>query len=223
MSVLDSLMLSDSRRRSLDQATTRYHGNLGEAASYLEARGVNEQTATGFRLGVVSDPMPGHERFQGWLSLPYVTPAGVVGMKFRNLDPTDDHRWDAPAGSRIHLYNTTALASGGEMCLLVEGEMKTLVATAQLGVPVVGTWGTNWLPHWPRCFGDFDRVIVVGDNDDKPALKEGEAPPNPGKKHAEKVTKTLQNAELRLPPLGVQLDEWLLSDGPEAVREALGL
>jgi hypothetical protein len=28
---------------------------------------------------------------------------------------------------------------------------------------------------------------------------------------------------LVLPPLGVQLDEWLLQEGAEAVREAIGL
>lgn len=214
---LDGLILSAAQRRSLEEATDRYHGNLLLAASYLEARGVSEETATSFRLGVVSDPAPGHERFRGWLSLPYVTPAGVVAIKFRNLDPEDDHRWDAPAGSKIHLYNARALAQGGEVAVLVEGEMKTLVGASMLGVPVVGTWGTNWLPHWPRCFGDFDRVIVVGDNDNK------EDGSNPGRKHAEKVVKTLQNGELVLPPLGTQLDEWLLQDGPEAVREALGL
>lgn len=217
MSILDSLTLSAAQRRSLEEATHRYHANLLEAASYLDARGVDEPTATGLRLGVVSDPMPGHERFTGWLSIPYLTPAGTVAMKFRNLDPEDSHRWDAPAGSRIHLYNVPALAEGGEVCLLVEGEMKVMVATSMLDVPVVGTWGTNWLDHWPRCFADFDRVIVVGDND----LKEDGS--NPGRKHAEKVVKTLQNGELVLPPAGVQLDEWLLQDGPEAVREALGL
>lgn len=217
MSLLDSMLLSVAQRRSLEEATARYARDLLLAASYLEGRGVSEQTATSFRLGVVSDPAPGHDRFYGWLSIPYLTPAGVVAMKFRNLNPDDDHRWDAPAGSRTHLYNARALAEGGEVCLLVEGEMKTLVGSSMLDVPVVGTWGTNWLPHWPRCFSDFDRVIVVGDNDVK------EDGSNPGRKHAEKVVKTLQNAELVLPPPGVQLDEWLLRDGPEAVSEGLGL
>ena len=210
-------MLSAAQRQSLDQATARYHEDLYQAADYLQGRGVSEEVALGLRLGVCNDPLPEHRRFEGWLSLPYLTPAGTVAMKFRNLDPDSDHRWDAPAGSRTHLYNAPVLAEGGEVVVLVEGEMKTLVAQSMLGVPVVGTWGTNWLPHWPRCFGDFDRVIVVGDND----LKADES--NPGRKHAEKVVKTLQNGELVLPPLGVQLDEWLLQEGAEAVREAIGL
>lgn len=179
---------------------------------------MSAEVATSSLCGVVSDPAPGHERFVGWLSLPYVTTAGVVAIKFRNLDPESDRRWDAPAGSKIRLYGASDLAEGGDVAVIVEGEMKRLVAKSFMpDVSVVGTWGTNWFDHWSRCFGDFDRVIVVADNDER---ADGS---NPGRKHAEKVVKAVPGAELALPPLGLQLDEWLLRDGVDAVRRACGL
>lgn len=220
--MLDSLSLSPSLRASLQEATDRYHQNVHEARSYLEGRGVAESVVAGSLLGVVCDPAPGHERFKGWLSLPYVTAAGVVAIKFRNLDPESDRRYDAPAGSKVRLYNARSLANGGDVAMVVEGEFKQLVAASFLpDIPIVATWGTNWFDHWSRCFGDFDRVIVVGDNDDR-RDKDGNVT-NPGRKHAEKVVKAISGAELVLPPLGVQLDEWLLQEGAESVRERCGI
>lgn len=179
---------------------------------------MSAEVATSSLCGVVSDPEQGHERFVGWLSLPYVTAAGVVAIKFRNLDPESDRRWDAPAGSKIRLYGASDLADGGEVAVIVEGEMKRLVAKSFMpDVSVVGTWGTNWFDHWSRCFGDYDRVVVVADNDLRP---DGS---NPGRKHAEKVVKNVPGAELVLPPEGVQMDEWLLRDGVEVVRAAMSI
>jgi len=36
-----------------------------------------------FHLGVVVDPLPGHEQFLGRVAIPYVTPSGVVDIRFR--------------------------------------------------------------------------------------------------------------------------------------------
>jgi hypothetical protein len=221
--VLDSLLLSSSQRASLDQATALYHSNVEALGSYLEPRGISRGAALSAHLGLVSDPIPGHERFKGWMSIPYLTQAGTVAMKFRCIADHDckaEHcqRYDAPSGQKARLFNAGVLAKGGEVCAVLEGELKALVCTHEVGVPAVGTSAGIWLEHWPRCFADFNRVVVIADNDQK------EDGSNPGLKHAkDKVMKTLPNAELVIPPPGVQLDEWVLAEGVEMVRKAMGL
>lgn len=86
-----------------------------------------------------------------------------------------------------------------------------------VGVPAVGTWGTNWFDHYPRMFADFDRVLVIADNDVK------EDGSNPGVKHAKKIAATIHHSEIVLPPAGLDASEWVLSVGVEKVREALGV
>jgi hypothetical protein len=47
----------------------------------------------------VVDPIAGHELGEGMLSIPYITPAGVVGIKFRRLDEgTPKYLW--PTGQK---------------------------------------------------------------------------------------------------------------------------
>lgn len=215
-------MLSASQKSLLDEATRRYESNVLAAASYLEARGVAPEEATSYRLGVVSDPVVGHERFIGMLAIPYATGAGTVAMKFRCIKDHDCkaeqcQRYDAPAGQKTRLYNAQALATGGDIAAVVEGEFKAICCSSKLGIPAVGTNAGTWLDHWSRCFGDFDRVLVIADND---VHEDGS---NPGRKHAEKVVKAVPGAELVLPPPGVQLDDWVLQEGAESVLERIGL
>ena len=81
---LTSLRLSRSQMESLQTAAERYHESLDQRLlSYLAARGIDQDAATGHRLGLVVDPVVGHEAYRGMLSIPYVTPEGVVALKFR--------------------------------------------------------------------------------------------------------------------------------------------
>lgn len=214
-------MLSDGLRTSLKQAADRYHANVYEARSYLEARGIGETEALGHHLGKVSDPLPGHERFRGMLSIPYMCMDTVVALKFRRIDGSEGAKYDAPAGQKQRLYNAQSLADGGSLAVVCEGEFDAIVAQRVLGAPSVGVpgvaaWSAN--PHWSRCFGDFDRVVVIGDND----LKEDDS--NPGMRHAQRVVKDLgHNAELVTPPPGHDMTSWYLTDGEEAIRRAVGV
>ncbi|MGZ3387406.1 MAG: hypothetical protein ACXVB5_21190 [Isosphaeraceae bacterium] len=152
------------------------------------------------------------------LSIPYVTPGGVVAMKFRCLKPHDCkaegcQRYDAPDGQKARLYNAGALAHAGEVAAVVEGEFKARVVTDVLGIPAVSTTAGVWKDYWPRCLADFDRVLVIADNDEA------------GLKHARgKVLPTLSNAELVIPPgEGNKIYDWVVSAGVETVRKALGI
>ena len=219
---LDTLSLSPSLKASLEEATARYQTAVNEAASYLVGRGVTQAAATSARLGLASDPAPGHERFKGMLSIPYVTPGGVVAVKFRCiLDHDCRHeghgKYDGPAGQKARLFNTRALLDKGDTVLVCEGEMDTLIAHHIVGVPAVGTPGTQVMDHWPRCFADFERVLIVADNDVTP---NGDSP---GLKHAKKLASMIHGAQIVYPPEGMDLNEWVLSAGADAVREALGV
>lgn len=218
---LDGLISSAERKRSLAQTAARYHQNVIAAAFYLEGRGLGPDDATSHLLGVVSDPIPEHSRFTGMLSIPYVThDEGVIGFKFRRIDDSEGPKYDSPAGQKAHLYNARSLAEGGSVAVVCEGELDAVAAQSALSVPAVGvpgvsTWQGN--PHWARCFSDFDRVLVIADNDVK------EDGSNPGMKLAQRIVKDVAGAELVTPPPGLDMTDWLLQDGPESVREALGL
>ena len=216
--MLDTLTLSPSLSSSLKERTLAYHQSVEPALSYLEDRGITRATADTFLLGYVAEPMHGDERFLGTVSIPWLTQTGVVGFKFRRLETEGGRdKYDSPSGQTARLFNARSLADGGSVALVCEGEFDTILAASALSVPAVGTPGSNWMGHWSRCFGDFDRVVVVGDND----LKEDGS--NPGKKHAEKVRKAIPGAELVLPPLGFDLTDWVLAEGVDVVREGLGI
>lgn len=216
--MLDSLTLSPSLRRTLQEAAESYAQDVHLAADFLSARGITETVARGNLLGVVHEPIPGHERFVGMLSLPYVTPAGVVALKFRQLDPERTPKYDAPSGQTARLYNVAALHTAGDMVAVCEGELDALVMHHVVGIPAVGVPGaSNWQAHWSRCFMDYESVVVIGDNDVK------EDGSNPGLKHARRVVKEVRGGRPVLPPSGLDLTEWVQAEGVETVRKACGL
>lgn len=217
--MLDSLTLSVSQRNSLETATAKYEEGRDRLASYLASRGIDQAGASRLRLGFVSEAVPGHERFVGMMAIPYLTPAGPVAIKFRNLDPDSlGPKYDGPSGQHARLYNVSALLdTTTDTAVICEGELDAAVCSVTVGVPAVGTPGTTWLDHFPRCFADFDRVLIVADNDNK---ADGS---NPGLKHAKHVQSTISRSRIVMPPLGMDLGEWFLSAGADAVREGLGL
>ena len=196
-----------------------YAQNVDQAADFLASRGLSREQATGARLGKVCEPYSAdHQRFVGMLSIPYVTPAGVIALKFRQLDPERTPKYDAPSGQHVRLYNVAALHSTGDTVAICEGELDALVMTHVVGVPAVGVPGaSNWQDHWERCFADFDRVLVVADHD---AKADGS---DPGVRHAKKVVKAVRGGQLVLPPAGHDLTEWVQAEGVEVVRDACGV
>jgi putative DNA primase/helicase len=150
------------------------------------------------------------------LSIPYLTFHGTVAMKFRRVEG-DGPKYDSPPGQKARLFNAKALSEGGDLAIVCEGELDAVMAQGALGVPAVASPGTNWMDHWSRCFGDFDRVVVIADHD---AKEDGS---DPGMKHAQKVQKAIPGAELVLPPPGLDLTDWVAQNGVDEVRRAVGL
>lgn len=215
--MLSSLIVSSSQIEYLDRAAAAYAANVDLAAPYLVSRGIGQQAALGSRLGFVATPEPGHERFRGMVSIPYLLPVGVVAFKFRRLQG-EGKKYDSPVGQHSRLYNAGVLASGGDLVAVCEGEFDAIKVQQDLGIPAVAVPGTdNWRPHMARCFADWDRVIVFADHD----VKENGS--DPGLKHAKRLVKEIANAELVIPPGRADVTEWLMSEGVDRVREASGL
>lgn len=206
----------------MQAAAEMYASNVDRAAAFLSARLLEREHATGSLLGVVAEPyVPEHARFVGRLSIPFVTPAGVVAIRFRCLKDHDCRevgcaKYGSPAGLPTRLYNVAALRSKGNRVGCTEGELDALVATYVLGLPSVGVPGIkNWKPHFGRCFMDYEEVLVFADSD---------ADEEKGIKHAKRAVKEIGEAgRLVLPPEGLDLTEWVVRDGAEVVRDACGL
>src|SRR5690348_4853437 len=116
-----------------------------------------------FRLGLVDDPVPGHEPYEGRLSIPYLTRTGVVALTFRcvhdhNCKDAGHSKYLKPPATPSRLYNTTALFTDKPFVAIAEGELDALTLTMN-GIPAVGVPGaSNWRRYYNRCFEDFNQV-----------------------------------------------------------------
>lgn len=213
-------MRDESLMGFLEEATTLYQKGLAdspEAAQYLERRGLNETAVHTARLGFVSDPMPDHMLFAGMLCIPYTTPAGVIGLKFRRLGEGSP-KYTAPLGQPVRMYNVLALAGKSDTIVICEGEFDTMITHHMCGIPAVGIAGVNsWKPHYPRMLRGFSNVIIVSDND---AKDDGT---NPGQDLAARILQDITRARNVLLPKGMDMNEFFLAEGADAVRDRLGV
>lgn len=155
------------------EAATSYHEALTvPAVQYLARRGIDREAAVTFRLGVVADPFPGHERFRGFLAIPYIGHDGrILSIRFRCMEE-HDHREhfhgkymslpDEPA----RMFNVRAVHQAGEEIHVAEGELDAVILN-RVGLPAVAIPGASgWLPHYRPVLAGFNRVFVWGDPDD---------------------------------------------------------
>ena len=156
---------SASQRESLMRAAKYYHSALPEAEEYLAERGITIEAAQKARLGVVLDPLTGHEAYTNRLSIPYVTRSGVVDIRFRSLGP-EEPRYMGMAGATTHLYNVGAFFRASSYICICEGEIDTITLDMVCNIPAVGVPGVNnWKKHYTRLLADFDKVFLFADGD----------------------------------------------------------
>jgi DNA primase len=209
-------MLNEKQRKSLTDAAERYSKSLTpQAVSYLQGRGITKEAANTFLLGSVVDPIAGHELGEGMLSIPYITPAGVVGIKFRRLDEgTPKYLW--PTGQKIGLYNVNDLHINSNTIAICEGEIDTLVLSGVVGIPSVGVAGVSqWKPWFPKLFEAYERVLIFADNDVKADGK------NPGQELAKRIKEDLNVAQVVHLPENTDVNEVMLKLGMEWFHERL--
>jgi len=211
-------MQSSEQSRLLLEAVTRYSQSLDEATlAYLDGRGISKEIAEQFMLGTVVDPANGHEQFVGWLSIPYVTALGIAtSVKFRRLDDGKP-KYGQPTGQKLHLYNVVDVTVDSSHIVVCEGELDTIVVSGVLGIPAVGVPGVAaWKPYYAKLLSGFDTVYVVGDND----LKEDGT--NPGAEFAKRVAGEVTSSHIVQLPLGMDINEMYLQNGPEETMTLLG-
>ena len=194
------------------RAAAAYHAALpgSPAEEYLESRGLLKGAET-FQLGYVSEPFAGHtDVFKGCLSIPYLSPRGVVAFKFRQLREVDKRgRYNSPAGQRAHIFNAQALITAMESIFITEGELDAIACTLA-GYPAVGLPGANaFKSHFPRCFDGIDTVYIATDNDQR------EDGSNPGQELAKRIAESIPQSVRVSLPIGHDVNSTILEYGAQ--------
>ena len=213
-----SRMHSKEQAKSLLEAAAHYAQSISdEALAYLNGRGISEVTAARYQLGTITDPIEGHQMYQGWISIPYITALGLcVGFKFRRLDDGKP-KYGAPLGQKSHLFNVSATMADARAAVICEGEFDSIIMDDVIGVPAVGVPGVAaWKPYYTKLFGGFDTVYVIGDND----LKEDGS--NPGMEFARRVAGELTNGQIIQLPPGMDITDYYLANGKDATANLVG-
>ena len=158
--------------------------------------------------------MPGHETFQGRLAIPYITPTGVVDLRFRSLSEEEPKYLGLP-GATTTLFNVSALFQATNYICVCEGEIDTIIMTTKTHHRTIGVPGaTNWKHHYNRILNDFETVIVMADGD------------SAGHSFAQKITRELGNVRTVQMPDGEDVNSMYLKNGvdfiDERIKEALG-
>lgn len=203
--------LSDSLRKSLEQATSSYEAHLDEAVEYLARRGLTDRGLFArMRLGFVADPSSEDVPARGRLAIPSLGPEGnVYNIRFRAIDDQKPKYWGR-SGMPTRLWNLRAVAEAGDVIAITEGELDALTLE-HMGVRAVGTPGANsWQRHHPRIFAGFSKVWVVGDGD------------QPGNDFARKVCESLPSGVRVQLPEGEDVNSLFVKGGVAAINAALG-
>lgn len=205
-------MLSADAKNSLESATLQYLGQLEAAGPYLQARGISRNVAHTFRLGFVQQPMIGHEQYAGRLAIPYLTPSGVVDVRFRSILDDGSPKYLSRPGAEAHLFNVLAFGLDSDFIVVCEGEMDTIITAGECGLPAVGVPGANgWRNWYSRAFADYRRVIVLCDGD------------QPGRDLGKRIAQQIDVATVVSMPDGMDVNEVFLSEGSDGIRRRAGV
>jgi DNA primase len=205
------MRLSKSQKELLEKATESYAQNLQEIVPYLQSRGITEQTAVMFRLGFVREPEMGHEPYVGKLAIPYLTPTGVIDIRFRSLNSDGGPKYMSRPGATTHIFNINALGDDSSVLAICEGELDTVVAT-QAGFSAVGLPGANnWKSFYNRVLADWEKVILLCDGD------------NAGREMAKHLSRELDNVFPVFMPEGQDVNDVYLAEGADGLRKRAGV
>lgn len=169
-----------------------------------------------FKLGAVlgRDVSPTNERVRGFISVPYLSPTGVLSMRFRR-PPDSEHpaKYWSPSGTRTRMFNTNSLVNPGHWIAICEGEFDTIAAT-HAGIPAIGIPGVqSWASYMKHALSGFSRIVVLADNDDK----------GQGLAFGEMVAEQLEETKIVLAPAGHDVNSTLADLGIAGLREHFGI
>lgn len=229
---MTSQLLSSESRKSLEKAARRYEDHLqgpdgAHARDYLSGRGLPPNVVRDYRLGLVDAESPDHQEYAGCITIPYLTRAGVVSFKLRNI--TGYGKKYINPGYDTRLYNTLAMDTADRNGILgiAEGELDAIVLTALVGIPSVGIPGTDSYkahPEWRELFRGYQQVLIFEDQDEeKTKIVNGEEVKyRPGAELTKRLRADIDTARvIRLPAKDV--NECYLATGREGILESAGL
>ena len=205
--------LSVSQKKYLETAAEAYHEQIDAAvAAYLMGRGIGKEVATMYRLGGVAEPLVGDDEYVGRLSIPYITPAGVVDIRYRACRPEQSPKYLSRVGSHARLYNVQSLLRKSETICICEGEIDAITMDSLVGIPAVGVPGANnWRDHFRLLFEDYTQVFILCDGDQA------------GKEFGKRVAGEIDGATVIHMPDNMDVNDLYLSEGREGIRKRLGL
>ena len=203
------MRLSSSQRQFLLQATQRYAGKIELAQEYLSNRSLSVEEASIFHLGVVDDPLPGHEAYRGRLSIPYITPSGVVDIRFRGIN-NEDPKYMGLVGAKTTMFNTQACFVADKYICVTEGEFDCIMMSVKTVHPTIGIPGANnWKSHYAKILDDFEIVIVLADGDAA------------GLEFGKKISRELGNVNIISMPEGEDVNSIITKRGSEWIDERI--
>lgn len=167
---------STAQKRSQEERHLRYEAaGPTNLLAYLTGRGLGAVVLDRFRLGYVEAAPDNPRQYWGRMAIPYLTPSGIVQLRYKCLSPHHVKGADpggcskvlVDAGSELTLYNPGVLLDAGGPVFLCEGEPDVWAVSTLLGYPAVGAPGSQaWrkYPYWARCFVGH-HLILPADGD----------------------------------------------------------
>lgn len=185
---------------------------------YLDRRKLGG-VAPKYRLGIVADPLPGDEQHTARLVIPYLTLAGVRGLKYRCIQDHDckEHghpKYTQPHAQEQRLYNAPAYFGGHDVIGVAEGELDAISATEHLEVPTFGIPGASqWKKqgqYWQLVLRDFATILIFADGDE------------PGRQLANEVANDAgQGARVVMCDPGTDINSMVVANrGDELIKKA---
>lgn len=198
------------QRESLDSAARHYAQYASLAEEYLARRGLSLEDAQRAMLGLVVEPLPGHDAYVGRLSIPYVTSTGVVDIRFRAIGPQEPKYMGLP-GNQTRLYNVNAILTADNDIAVCEGEIDTITLHYKVGVNAVGIPGVNnWKNHYRKLLQDFETVVVFADGD------------QPGQDFAKKLSREVPGVLVINMPEGEDVNSMYIKHGQQWFKDKIG-
>jgi 5S rRNA maturation endonuclease (ribonuclease M5) len=207
--------LTPKQRASLDFQVNHYSAQSRAVEGYMQGRGFGRDAVANFLLGAVAEPLAGHEEYAGRLTIPYLTPAGAVDLRFRCIQhqKCEGHgKYLSRSGVSANLYNVGALWRDARSIVVCEGEIDAMTMDFYVGMPAIGVPGANqWQKEWSRLLSDYDRVYVMCDDDDA------------GHQFGRTIFKQVDEAVAIHIPDGHDVNSLFRAGGKDAVMTVMGL
>jgi len=204
-----TLRLSSSQRQYLQRATQQYATTIEQATDYLQTRGLLVEEVGRFLLGVVTNPLPGHEAFINRLAIPYMTASGVVDIRFRAMNG-EEPKYMGMQGVKTTIYNTPAFFIDSKYICITEGEIDCLTISVKTKHPTIGIPGANsWKSHYSKILDDYETVIVLADGD------------NAGSEFAKKIAREVPGTKILSLPEGEDVNSIFVQQGKDWLNERI--